>query len=181
MYLPLNILLSKTHLCHSRPHWNLPAACEASRGLTPLFSGVIGVVGGTGSSNRGWHEKPAAPHYDSKPVQSNWFVQQRSRCWPNATAVLLQACVSFLFFFHICLKHEETHESIAAIHWNSALWYIQVFKQFVPQELIRHSKSLLFVSPAYLFMVLAAGLPLLPLANYYYSAADMSHGYERPL
>lgn len=87
------------------------------------------------SSDRGWHEKPEAPHYDSKLVRSNLFAQQRSRCWPNAAAVLRSSLPPgtqgsqllffiyffLLVFFHICLTHEETHESIVVINQNSAL------------------------------------------------------------
>lgn len=53
MHLPLNIARSETHLCPLSPNENLLAACEDVLGLTQPFSGAIGTVGGTGSSDRG--------------------------------------------------------------------------------------------------------------------------------
>lgn len=84
---------------------------------------------GTGSSDRGWHEKPPAPHYDSEPVLSNLFAQQTSRRWPNTAATPRSSlptgtrahnCV----FYNICQMHEEIHESITVIYCNSvvSLW-----------------------------------------------------------
>lgn len=86
----------------------------------------VGTVGGSGS-DRGWHEKPAAPHNDSELALPNLFAQQRSRRWPNAAAAPRSSlppgtrahnCVGFCFVFFIFASRMKKH-------MNPLLWYIE--------------------------------------------------------
>lgn len=111
MNLPSNICYSEAHLCVK-----LHTGDRAGRRYRFVWSWLT------------WKARGASLWIRAGAIQSVCTTKVSSLTKRRGSAALQSAFrhqgSQLCGFFHICLTHEETHESIAVIHWNSvvSLW-----------------------------------------------------------